>query len=361
MKYHHATFIRRLNRFVAEVRFRGADTKIFVPNTGRLAELLIPGTDVYLVESPGKYPFKMQIIMHKGKPVMIDSIYSNSVFAKLIAEEKVPALTSFRVNKREPSYGHHRFDFLLKDDSDRELLVELKSCTLARNSVASFPDAVSERASNHVRALAESKKGMLIFFLLHQGIKTFVPNFHTDFQFYRTVMEEKNSLPILAYSAVYDSNFKITGVSDVDVIYPEEKPKGSYCIILKNEKDSIIPVGSLGDISFKKGFYVYAGSAMNNVFKRIERHKRKRKTRRWHLDYIRSEMQVIGDCPVISAEIQECLLADFLDHLSDGFIKGFGSSDCGCASHLFYFEKNPLQMEQFWEKILSMRYGRFDR
>ena len=42
------TFIRRLNRFTAEVRIDDRTEKVHVKNTGRLGELLLPGAGVTL-------------------------------------------------------------------------------------------------------------------------------------------------------------------------------------------------------------------------------------------------------------------------------------------------------------------------
>ena len=46
-----AAFIERPNRFIARVRLDGREETIHVKNTGRCAELLIPGAAVYIQES----------------------------------------------------------------------------------------------------------------------------------------------------------------------------------------------------------------------------------------------------------------------------------------------------------------------
>ena len=51
MRYIHiveARFIRRPNRFVAEVEIDGRRETVHVKNTGRCKELLLPGATVYL-------------------------------------------------------------------------------------------------------------------------------------------------------------------------------------------------------------------------------------------------------------------------------------------------------------------------
>jgi len=94
--------------------------------------------------------------------------------------------------------------------------------------------------------------------------------------------------------------------------------KGSYLLIMELTRDKNIAVGALGIIHFKKGYYAYVGSAMNSIEKRVERHLRKEKKLRWHME--------------------ECRIAKIF--LSNGFsyVKNFGASDCNCESHLFYAE-----------------------
>ena len=54
MKYDRirkAVFIERPNRFIAHVDLEGKRETVHVKNTGRCAELLVPGTEVYIQES----------------------------------------------------------------------------------------------------------------------------------------------------------------------------------------------------------------------------------------------------------------------------------------------------------------------
>ncbi|MFB6215830.1 MAG: DUF123 domain-containing protein, partial [Candidatus Aenigmatarchaeota archaeon] len=44
-------------------------------------------------------------------------------------------------------------------------------------------------------------------------------------------------------------------------------------------------MGALGKIDFRQGVYVYVGSAMNSVEKRLERHFSDNKKMHWHIDY----------------------------------------------------------------------------
>ena len=119
---------------------------------------------------------------------------------------------------------------------------------------------------------------------------------------------------------------------------------GVYTLILSLEKDEVIVVGKLGELAFKKGFYVYVGSAMSG-FKRIDRHYRvstgENPTRRWHIDYLLPHTEIVADYRTKTGKKVECTLASSIGDGTDG-IDRFGASDCRCRTHLFF--ANDLEM-----------------
>jgi len=111
--------------------------------------------------------------------------------------------------------------------------------------------------------------------------------------------------------------------------------KGSYLLLMELSKDRKISVGKLGEIEFKKGIYVYVGSALNGIENRLNRHLRKNKKLHWHIDYLLKNAEIIDILYNENDSKQECFIAKQLnDKLS--IISGFGCSDCRCKSHLFY-------------------------
>jgi Uri superfamily endonuclease len=118
--------------------------------------------------------------------------------------------------------------------------------------------------------------------------------------------------------------------------------KGSYVLILWLASAKDVKVGKLGIISFAQGCYAYVGSAMGSAgFKRVERHldvsAGRRKTQKWHVDYLLTVSEVIETIEIVTQERIECGIAQKLGkNLSLACIEGFGSSDCRCRSHLFY-------------------------
>lgn len=355
-----AIFITRENRFVGIVEIEGKHHSVYIPNTGRLMELLIPGVRVFLSPSGGKYKYKLQYIYYKDNPVFIDAVESNRIFYELIKNGNIPELAHYQTLKREPPYKNHRFDFLLTGapslSRSQELYIELKSCTLAWENIASFPDAPTKRGIEHIKALFECGNGLIVFFILHSNIEYFIPNYHTSFEFYKTIMEYKHNIGMAAYSVKYDENLKITGVKDVKIILPKLEPRGYYLLVYENISYFIKEVGSLGRNQFPPGFYIYVGSARNNLFKRLEYHRKKSRTRHWHLDYIKENFKLVCEIPIVTQKDIECSLADKMIELGGVGVNRFGSSDCKCKSHLIYFHNNPIYKNDFWDIVLMERF-----
>jgi len=117
--------------------------------------------------------------------------------------------------------------------------------------------------------------------------------------------------------------------------------KGSYILIIKLKENKTIQVGKLGKICFKKGFYLYVGSALNSLEKRIQRHLRHDKKTHWHIDYLLHYSKIINVFYKENNKREECNIVKKLDKKLSS-ITGFGCSDCKCDSHLFYSSKNNI-------------------
>ncbi len=127
--------------------------------------------------------------------------------------------------------------------------------------------------------------------------------------------------------------------------------KGVYCLIMTVNENINPKIGALGKIKFKKGNYVYVGSAQNNVEKRIARHKRKNKKIKWHIDHLLANPNVKIEKTVYKKanKQEECRIAGLLNKFGQP-IKNFGSSDCSCYSHLFKLKSlkdlNKLKLKE---------------
>ena len=123
--------------------------------------------------------------------------------------------------------------------------------------------------------------------------------------------------------------------------------KGSYILLIFLPNETRIRIGSLGFLTFPKGYYLYVGSAMGSnsstsLENRIKRHISESQDKKlfWHIDYfLASDISVIIKIYLIPSLIRlECVLAGEILSVCDNNIKGFGSSDCFCSSHLLYFK-----------------------
>lgn len=139
--------------------------------------------------------------------------------------------------------------------------------------------------------------------------------------------------------------------------------KGTYCLLIKLDKDSEIKVGNrLKEIKFKKGYYIYIGSAMNSLESRLKRHLSNDKKKHWHIDYLLLDENTEVEEIIlnISENKIECMLASEISK-GEKNIERFGSSDCNCSSHLVYFKNKEEAIEKIKKayKSIDMDYEIF--
>ena len=153
-----AVFIERPNRFIAYAQLNGQKETVHVKNTGRCAELLIPGAAVYIQRSanPDRKTKWDLIAVEKGtRMINMDSQIPNRVAEEWIREGNlVEGVTLIRP---ETTFGSSRFD-LYVEAGERRIFIEVKGVTLEEDGVCRFPDAPSERAVKHLEELERAVK-----------------------------------------------------------------------------------------------------------------------------------------------------------------------------------------------------------
>jgi sugar fermentation stimulation protein A len=365
-----ARFLKRPNRFLIQCKWKGRILSAFLPNPGRLQELLFPGSILYLVreEKPldRKTSYTAVAVDREGQPIMLHTHLTNEVARYLLQKRKVPGLENAGIVRSEIPVGGSRFDFLLKEGS-QNILLEVKSCTLVGERVAMFPDAVTERGARHLRELAKiSEEGIraVFLFIVHWPFaKIFMPDFHTDLSFSQTLLRVRNRVEVIAVSVRWDQDLSLSPKVRVlkvpwDAIEKEAKDRGSYLLILNLKRNRKIDVGKLGKVHFRKGFYIYVGSAMANLSKRMERHRHLRKRPHWHIDELRAVAEFHSVLAIRSSERLECEAARAMSEIAGWSVSGFGSTDCSCETHLFGMASDPIQSEDFQKQL---QYFRMDR
>ena len=185
-----AVFLKRPNRFIAEVDIEGHRETVHVKNTGRCKELLIPGCEVWLT-APGAPNRKTKydlVAVRKDTGILfnIDSQAPNKVVKEWLGSQDYDRVIP------EYTYGDSRIDFYMERGGERYLM-EVKGCTLEVEGIGYFPDAPTERGVKHLRELtAAVKKGykaILAFVIQMDGVSVVKPNTSTHAEF-GTAMDE---------------------------------------------------------------------------------------------------------------------------------------------------------------------------
>jgi len=116
------------------------------------------------------------------------------------------------------------------------------------------------------------------------------------------------------------------------------KVRGAYQLLISLDRPVKVRIGKLGTFNFPPGLYIYTGSAMGGIEGRVSRHLSGDKKLRWHIDYLLRHARVVGVREVRTEERVECRLNREALEVPNArvIVFGFGSSDCGCPSHLVY-------------------------
>ena len=189
---HEARFVRRLNRFAATVSLNGREVMVHVANSGRLRELLQPGSLCYLTDQPASHrktayrpvscsdrpaPRRWRAGACRGlrcraRPaqdsilVSADSRLPNALVWEAWRDGTLPHFEGYPSARREVRYHDSRLDMLLESPAGK-CYVEVKSVTLVQDGVARFPDAPTDRGRRHVstlvRAVEEGYRAAAVF------------------------------------------------------------------------------------------------------------------------------------------------------------------------------------------------------
>ncbi len=176
-----ATLLLRYKRFLADVRTPdGTQLTIHCANTGAMSGCSEPGSSVWYSRSERagrKYPHTLELVeTAQNELVGVNTARANELVAEALSQRLIRQVSGALI-RREVQIPDERgrFDFAVTAPDDSVTYVEVKSVTLLRaNSLGAFPDARSERATRHVRALqrlcAGGQRTVLIFCVQHSGV-----------------------------------------------------------------------------------------------------------------------------------------------------------------------------------------------
>jgi sugar fermentation stimulation protein A len=368
--FEEAFFVERDNRFVMQLRKKdGQLIKAYVANPGRMEEFQVINHPFFITSgNSGKYDYRVVATEYQGSYILLDTIKINSIVDHMLKNDMIPAFRGSKTIRREYSVNRSKFDFLIERENQPPTLLEVKSCSLCHNGIAMFPDAPTTRGKRHLEDLQELNDRnydcYTLYLINHKYATSFMPNWHTDME-YTIQFLQSDKVNFMAYSIQMTDPVTINPhvLQPIQIDFEQIKEncldKGSYMLVFYNEKTFKKTIGALGERAFKKGYYVYVGSAMQGLEKRIKRHLSKRKKIRWHLDYISPGcMKVDKIFRINRKERLEALLAKQMTLISPDYIAGFGASDSDAPSHLFYFPDRPYRRREFLDLLLDLRMGK---
>lgn len=115
---------------------------------------------------------------------------------------------------------------------------------------------------------------------------------------------------------------------------------GSYVLVLRLLVRTHLRIGRLGRRELPAGYYAYVGSAFGpgGLAARLGHHLRRARRPHWHIDHLRARTPIVQIWYAAHATPREHEWAALLGAMPNvsAAIRGFGSSDCGCPSHLFH-------------------------
>ena len=180
-------FLKRPNRFIAKIEINGKEETVHVKNTGRCAELLVPGAEVFVrkSESAGrKTGWDLISVRKADRLINMDSQVTNKVVQEWI--EAGRWFKDVKIVRPEVTYKNSRFDLYVEYE-EKKAFIEVKGVTLEEEGVVKFPDAPSERAVKHLKELEEAVQDgyeAYVFFVVQmKGVRYFTPNRRTHKEF----------------------------------------------------------------------------------------------------------------------------------------------------------------------------------
>jgi sugar fermentation stimulation protein A len=209
-----ATLLKRYQRFKADVKLsNGKVVTAHCPNSGSMQECCEPGRPVYLSfhDNPKrKLKYTWELIKMPSSLVGINTLIPNRLVAGSIEAGVVSDLNGYdNIDREVKTSDNTRLDILLSNKDGNRCYVEIKNCTLVKEGVACFPDAVTSRGLKHLVELSSLvSKGFrcVIFYLIQRmDAEIFKPADHIDPAYGEELRKaSKHGVEILVYDTRID-------------------------------------------------------------------------------------------------------------------------------------------------------------
>lgn len=210
------SFIRRLNRFLVEIKLDEKKVLAHLPNSGRMLTVLSPNCEAFVRKansSNRKSKYTMFAVRREGIPIIVDTRFATKLTKTIIDKGLFPPLRKYRVLRENVPKNNSRIDFLLGRNGQRFYL-EVKSVSYVINEVAMFPDAPTKRGQKHVKALIEYKRegfsAGILFTVQRPDAKLLRPCYEIDQKFSELIGKAiKIGVKIFTQTFIFDPLDKV--------------------------------------------------------------------------------------------------------------------------------------------------------
>ena len=208
------TLVKRYKRFLADVRLNNGDlVTAHCANSGTMKECSEPGRPVYLSfhDNPKrKLKYTWEMIKMPTSLVGVNTLVPNRLVKKSIEDGLVEQLKGYENVKAEVKVSDRsRLDLLLTKGEEEKCFVEIKNCTLVKEEIACFPDAVTTRGRKHLvelqKLVKEGNRGIIFFLVQRMDAKAFSSADHIDPEYGKELRKaQNNGVEIIVYDVVID-------------------------------------------------------------------------------------------------------------------------------------------------------------
>ncbi len=202
--------LKRYKRFLADIHLiDGNIITAHCPNTGSMRTCSTPGSAVCLSTSDNpkrKYRYTLEMIKSGDTWVGVNTTRTNGLVAEAILNGHIAEFRHVdRVTAEIKTSSHTRLDLRIVQGGCNTYL-EVKTCSLAIDGCAMFPDAVTTRGAKHLQELTrlveEGSAAVMFFLVQRMDAVRFAPAVHID-PAYGKALKQANAagVRILVYQA----------------------------------------------------------------------------------------------------------------------------------------------------------------
>jgi sugar fermentation stimulation protein A len=206
--------LKRYKRFLADVKLSdGSVVTAHCPNSGSMKECSGFGRNVYMSyhDNPNrKLKYTWEMIDMPTSLTGINTSVPNRLVYQSIKEGAIDELNGYDTIKPEVSIEKgSRLDLLLTDGKNKRCFIEIKNCTLVKDGVAYFPDAVTARGLKHLKVLeklvSNDCRSVMFYLIQRMDATVFKPADHIDPTYGQALREAiKSGVELLVYDVRID-------------------------------------------------------------------------------------------------------------------------------------------------------------